>query len=118
MNAFDNVKVKSLKALHDWVLVSDMNFEERVTDSGIILQSLDKKLEGVHPRWARVYAIGDKQQDIKIGQYILVKHGRWTRGVTIENDQGDVKTIRRVDPNDILLVSNEPMSDENIGEGL
>jgi len=29
-----------------------------------------------------------------------------------------VKTLRRIDTNDILLVSNEPMEDETIGEGL
>lgn len=118
MNIFDNVKVKSIRALHDWVLVSDMNFDERTTESGIILRSLDKKLEGIHPRWGCVYAIGDKQSDIKIGQYILIKHGRWTRGVTIEEESGHVTTIRRVDPADILLVSNEPMLDETVGQGL
>lgn len=118
MSVFDPKKVNSLRAIRDHVLVSDMNFDEKLSHGGIIIPNSDGKLEGVHPRWARVYAIGNEQKDVKVGQYILVKHGRWTRGVDIEDEQGQVKTLRRIDGNDILLVSNEPMTDENIGEGL
>lgn len=117
MSSFDPRKIKSFKALHDHVIVADMNFDEKISHGGIIIPGSDGKLEGVHPRWGRVYAVGHKQQDIKAGQYVLVKHGRWTRGVNIEDDAGE-QTIRRVDPADILLVSDEPMKDENIGQGL
>jgi len=117
MSIFDARKIKSIRAISDHVLVTDMNFDEKITHSGIIIPNSDGKLEGVHPRWGRVYAIGKDQKDIQIGQYVLVKHGRWTRGVDI-NDGEDVKTLRRIDTNDILLVSNEPMEDETIGEGL
>jgi len=48
---------------------------------------------------------------------VLVKHGRWTRGTLIEDQEGE-KTIRRIDPADILLVSDEPQQDESIGQGL
>jgi hypothetical protein len=61
--------------------------------------------------------VGSKQLDIKQGQYVLVKHGRWTRGTLIEDQEGE-KTIRRIDPADILLVSDEPQQDESIGQGL
>ena len=46
-----------------------------------------------------------------------MSHGRWTRGLEIEDDNGK-KTIRRVDNKDILLVSNDPMQDETVGRGL
>ena len=75
----------------------------------------DKKLEGIHPRWGKVYAVGKNQQDIKVGQYVCVSHGRWSRGLEIEDDNGE-QTIRRIDPKDILLVSDEPMEDEVIGD--
>lgn len=114
---YDAKKISKLIPLNDYVLVSDMNFKEKVTSSGIIIQDLDKKLEGVHPRWGRVYAVGPNQKDVKPGQYILVKHGRWTRGTLIDDQQGE-KTIRRVDTADILLVSDEPMQDETLGRGL
>ena len=117
MSTFDPKKIKSIRALHDHVLVTDMNFKDRVTSSGIIIQSTDGKLEGIHARWARVYAVGKDQKDVKPGQYILVKHGRWTRGTLIEDTEGE-RTIRRVDNADILLVSDEPMTDETLGQGL
>ena len=40
----------------------------------------------------------------------MISHGRWTRGMKIEDDEGE-KTIRKVDNNDILLVSDEPVKD-------
>ena len=111
---FKPIKVTSIKALNDHVLVADMNFKERQLSSGIYLLNDDSRTAGIRPRWARVYATGPEQQDIQIGQWILVSHGRWTRGVTIEDTDGEV-TIRRVDPNDILLVSDsEPTGDDSM----
>jgi hypothetical protein len=115
---FKPIKVTSIKALNDHVLVADMNFKERQLSSGIYLLNDDSRTAGIRPRWARVYATGPEQQDIQIGQWILVSHGRWTRGVTIEDSTGEV-TIRRVDPNDILLVSDsEPTGDDSMSEAV
>lgn len=105
--AFDPIKVGSLRALHDWVLVTEMNFRERTTSSGIILHADDGTTAGIRPRWGQVYAVGPEQTDVQVGQWICVAHGRWTRGVRIEDQSGE-RTIRRVDPEDILLVSDEP----------
>lgn len=117
MSVFDPKKIKKFRALQDHVVVTDMNFDQKISHGGIIIPSGDKKLEGIHARWGRVYAIGNRQQDVKIGQYVLIKHGRWTRGVEIEDADGE-HTIRRIDHKDILLVSDEPMQDETIGRGL
>jgi co-chaperonin GroES (HSP10) len=117
MSSYDAKKIKSFRALQNYVIVTDMNFKEKLTSSGIIIPNSDGKLEGVHARWGRVYAVGDRQQDVRIGQYVLVKHGRWTRGTLIEDREGE-KTIRRIDVDDILLVSDDPQIDETIGRGL
>jgi co-chaperonin GroES (HSP10) len=117
MSAFDPKKITKFTALQDYVVVTDMNFKEKISHGGIIIPNSDGKLEGVHPRWGRVYSVGSRQQDIKQGQYVLVKHGRWTRGTLIEDQEG-TKTIRRIDPADILMVSDEPQQDESIGQGL
>jgi hypothetical protein len=114
---FQPTKINSIRALGDHILVCDMNFDMRTSLGGIIILSGDKKLEGIHPRWARVYAVGPDQQDIRVGQYVCVKHGRWTRGLEIEDTEGE-KTLRRVDNDDILLVSDEPMQDESIGDDM
>lgn len=115
---FKPIKVTSVKALNDHVLVADMNFKERQLSSGIYLLNDDSRTVGIRPRWARVYATGPEQKDIQIGQWILVSHGRWTRGVTIEDSTGEV-TIRRIDPNNILLVSDsEPTGDDSMSEAV
>ena len=117
MSAYDPAKVNSIRALNDHIIVTDMNFDQKISYGGIILPSGDGKLEGIHARWARVYAVGPKQQDVKPGQYVCVSHGRWTRGLDIEDSEGE-KTIRRIDNKDILLVSNDPMQDELVGDNL
>ena len=114
---FKPIKVTSIKALNDHVLVADMNFKERQLSSGIYLLNDDSRTAGIRPRWAKVYATGPEQQDIQIGQWILVSHGRWTRGVTIEDTAGEV-TIRRIDPNDILLVSDSEPSDDSLSSAV
>ena len=117
MSAYDPNKIKSIRALNDHIIVTDMNFDQKITHGGIIIPHSDKKLEGIHARWARVYAIGPTQSDVRVGQYVLVSHGRWTRGLEIEDPEGE-KTIRRVDNNDILMVSDEFQQDETVGRGL
>jgi len=106
-------KIKSLKPLGDNVIVDGMQFDERITSGGIILRNDDMRSVGIRPRWCRVYAVGPDQKMISVGQWILVDHGRWTRGLTIEDSDGR-RTIRRVDVKDILLVSDDPVYDETL----
>jgi hypothetical protein len=112
---FKPIKINEIRALKDYVLVQDMNFDGRKLSSGIVLLGDDLRSAGIRPRWAQVYAIGPEQTEIKVGQWILVSHGRWTRGVDIEDDAKDV-TIRRIDTNDILLVSDAEPTDDNMSQ--
>lgn len=114
---FQPHKIKSFTALADHVIVEDMNFESRTLASGIILHSDNAKSEGIRPRWGRVYAVGPEQQEIRVGQWICVEHGRWTRGVKIEDPTGE-HTIRRVDINAIMLVSDEQPCDETMSDAI
>jgi hypothetical protein len=116
--AFAPHRIEKIKALRDNILVCDMEFTGRQLSSGIILMSDNGKSEGIRPRWGRVYEIGPEQQDVTVGQWICVAHGRWTRGLDIEDNEGP-KTIRKIDPKDILLVSDEhPGSDDTISEAV
>jgi hypothetical protein len=115
--AFQPHRIKKLRALHDHVIAEEMNFEGRTLTSGIILPGDNGKSSGIRPRWGRVYAIGPEQQDVTVGQWICVAHGRWTRGVEIEDDSG-VKTIRRIDPKDILLISDEQPDDDTMSDAV
>jgi len=113
--AFQPHRVSVIKPLHDAVIVSDMVFDSRITTSGVIILNDDTKSAGIRPRWCKVYAVGPEQADVKVGEWIMVAHGRWTRGIKIEDDTGPV-TIRRVDNKDILLVSDTPRQDETMGD--
>ena len=110
------MKVKGkIIPIRDNVLVTDMNFDARVSAGGIVLPSDDGKSEGVRHRWARVWAIGPEQQDVKVGEWILLEHGRWTRGVTVELEDGTDIVIRRADINAILIVTDEDPGDNTFG---
>ena len=98
---------EQLKALNDNVLVSEMEFDTRITQSGLIIPNDNGTSLGIRPRWGRVYAIGKDQKSVQVGQWIMVAHGRWTRGIDIDDGQvGHKRTIRKIDPKDILLVSD------------
>ena len=107
-------KIKKLRPIKDHVVVRDMSFSHRVLNSGLFIPSDDKKSEGIRPRWAKIFAVGPEQKDVLPGQWICISHGRWTRGLSVEVN-GEVFTIRRVDNNDILLVSDEEPEDETLG---
>jgi co-chaperonin GroES (HSP10) len=100
--------------IRDNVLITDMNFDQRVTKGGIVLTSDDGKSEGVRHRWGRVWAVGPEQKDVKVGEWILLEHGRWTRGVTVEDNGVDI-TIRRADTKAILMVTEEKPADDIFG---
>ena len=104
-----------IRALHDDVIVCDMDFGEIRLNSGIILRSDDGKSEGIKPRWGRVWAVGPEQTDVKIGEWILVEHGRWTRGITVEDQNGDEVVVRMVETKSILLSADEKPNDVYTG---
>lgn len=100
-----------IRPLNDAVIVSDMEFAERISTGGIVLLNDNGKGNGIRPRWGLVYAVGPDQKDVAVGQWICVAHGRWTRGIEVEDESGK-KTLRRIDPKDIVLISDEPVQDE------
>jgi hypothetical protein len=104
-----------IRAINKDVLIYDMDFGEMKTTSGIVIQSDDGKAHGIKPRWAKIYKVGPEQSDVKVGQWILVEHGRWTRKIKI--DDGDsVKEVQKVDTEAILVVSDERPSDVYMGQ--
>lgn len=117
--AFEPHKISkaSFKPIGSHVIVCDMSFDVRITNGGILLPNDDMKSAGIRPRWGKIYAVGPDQTDPELveGKWIMISHGRWTRGVNIIDEEGE-KTIRRVDINDILLVSDEPMHDETMSD--
>lgn len=112
-NTYDVKNIK-IRALHDWVIVSDMDFGEMVTSSGLVIQSDNAKAHGIKPRWGKVYCIGPDQKDVKVGDWILVEHGRWTRAMHINDGEREVK-VHRVEVKSIMAQSDERPNDFYIG---
>jgi len=105
-------KIKgSVRAINNRVLVSHMHFGEQTTKSGLIIKTDDGTTRGIYPRWGKVYDKGPRNDDpYKIGDWVLVEHGRWTRGVELN----DI-TIRMVEAESILAYSETKPEDVQIG---
>lgn len=106
------VVTSKVTPLRDGIIVEEMKFGMQTTSKGLIILNDDGANHGIKPRWGRVYSVGPDQKDISVGQYILIEHGRWTRGIeVVDPDTGEETVIRKVDNDSILLVSDEPMAD-------
>ena len=101
--------------LRDKVLVYNMNFGEEVTTGGIVLKSDNGKGHGVKPRWAQVWAVGPDQRDVKEGEWILLEHGRWSRAIKYENEDGSEIEIHLADLPAMMASADERPSDVQIG---
>ena len=110
-------KIKGkLSPIRNRVIVSDMHFGEQVTRSGLILTGDDGTNRGIQPRWGRVHAKGpENTDDYNVGDWILVEHGRWTRGVDVDEGNGE-STLRMVEPESIIGWSKDKPADVFIGE--
>ena len=97
--------------IRDHVIVEEMEFGEQISKGGIIIQSDDGKTMGVKPRWGKVYAVGEKNTDVKVGVWVLIEHGRWTRGMNVEDETGKMRVLRRVDKDAIMITSHKKPGD-------
>lgn len=120
MNPYQNLKVKEvnlnteddmkLKPIHNKVIVTDLQHGEQKTKAGIIIlddSTTDAGDRGIKPRWAKVYATGPKQKDVKVGDWILLEHGRWSLGQDLDIEGEDKLRIWLADHEAILAVSDE-----------
>lgn len=103
--------LEKIEPIKDVVLVKNLEFGLKVLNSGIIVPDDDGKNRGIHPRWAQVFRVGpmvkELTPELKENNWILISHGRWSRGFEIK-EAGQVLKVFRVDPKDILLVGEEP----------
>ncbi len=93
-----------------------MNFGEQVTTSGIVITSDDGKERGIYPRWAQVFAVGpEHKEEFNVGDWILIEHGRWTRGIDYENEDDTKTTLRMVDNPCIMMWSTTQPKEVFVG---
>lgn len=104
----------TIRPLRDKVIVTDMNFGEEKTKVGIVLTSDNGKSSGLHPRWARVLYVGNEQDLVSPGQWVLMQHGRWTRAHKHELEDGTEIDIHMIDNKGILVISDEKPDEDGI----
>jgi hypothetical protein len=107
----------TIRPLQNRVLAELMGLEQRVTSSGIIIQSENGKDRGIRPRWARVRLVGEGIDWVKPGQYVLVAHGRWSRQFNCEHNGEKMKLVH-LDNNECLIVTDELPDDDYVGVGI
>ena len=96
---------ESLRPLRSNIIVTNLEKGERLSTSGIIIPNDDGKDTGIRPRWAQVYAVGPEQKDVEVGQWILIQHGRWTRGADLKLEGKDKFRFWKADPKGIYGIS-------------
>jgi co-chaperonin GroES (HSP10) len=102
-----------IKPLRKRVIVKSIEKGQQKTAGGIIIPDDDGKDRGIRPRWAQVYRVGEGITSVKEGEYVLIEHGRWGRGVQL--DTGKEKfDIRIAEEESILLVSAEKPEQLNV----
>ena len=100
----------NIRPLKGKVLVHRMESGDKMTRGGIIVLDDDGKERGIRERWAQVFAVGPDIEDVKVNDWVLVKHGRWSRGIDVGTGN-DKTTIRQVDwPEAVLLVSDQNLA--------
>jgi co-chaperonin GroES (HSP10) len=112
MSVKSRIKANSFRPLRDNVFVVALDSGINKSRGGIILLDDDMTLQGVKDRWAQVYATGPDVEDIKVGNWVLIKHGRWTPGIDIEI-AGKDERIWRVDYPESVLIATDSDPREN-----
>lgn len=102
------ISVEKFEPINDVVLVSDMESGNKLTRGGILLLDDDKKNEGIRERWARVYATGPDVDDLQKGDWVLLKHGRWTPAIKFDDATGEELKLWRIDyPDAVIMIADD-----------
>jgi co-chaperonin GroES (HSP10) len=102
-----------LKPLRNIVFVSELESGARTSKGGIFILDDNMKDTGIRSRWAQVYAVGPEVTEIKPGDWVYVKHGRWTFGIDHEPTPGNITKIWRIEyPDAVDLASDTCPLDE------
>jgi co-chaperonin GroES (HSP10) len=82
-------------------------FGEKITHGGVIINERNGGEESIRPRWFKVTHVGPEQDEVAVGDYVLVAHARWSRGIDIENTRREEDMVFLLDTDEILATSKE-----------
>jgi hypothetical protein len=77
------------------------NFGIRKTANGLIINEIDGAENSIRPRWFKVTHVGPEQNAVQVNDYVLVSHGRWSRGFFIDKEAS--QKYYHLDEKEILI---------------
>lgn len=90
------------------VVVVDIDHGITSTASGVIIPDDDATERGIKCRWAKVFAVGEEVNDIKVDEWVLLQHGRWSPYFKEYDENGKETKFWLVDyPTGVLAVCDE-----------
>ena len=73
--------MNKFKAIGDKVFARMVDgYGEKTSSGGIILEEKDGDAKSIRPRWFEVTHVGPEYTHLKVGEFVYVEHGRWSRG--------------------------------------
>lgn len=104
--------MRNLTPLTDKIIgrMLDAIGNERRTKGGLVLTEKNLGEEAIRPRWFEVTHVGPDQKDVTAGNYVLVPHGRWSRGLDFYGTNREEDKLFLLDNDAIMMVSDEPVS--------
>jgi len=99
------VTAKNFKPIKNNVFVQELDSGIQKTFAGIIIPNQDTTPKA---RWGKVYAVGPEVDDLKPGEFCLIKHGRWSLGFIMDIEGEEKVKVWKVEyPDAIELVSED-----------
>lgn len=104
------INASNWRPLKGKVFVKSLEEGVRLTTGGILLPDDNGKITGIRARWGQVHSIGPDVEGIAVGDWIMIKHGRWTQRITVRfEDEGDVDLWGVEYPDSVeLKAENDP----------
>ena len=99
----------ALKAFGNRILANMIDRPDgyKKTHGGLLLNDKDADVTAIRPRWFKIKSVGEDVDFVNEGQYVLVAHGRWSKGVEVDDE-----TVYLLDNEEILGTSEtDPMND-------
>lgn len=102
--------MKTIKPLGNKVIGHMVDsYGERTTTGGLIVQEDNGSADSIRPRWFEVTHVGPEQNDVSVGDHVLVAHGRWSRGFSLNGSMLSDDQLFHLDTEEMLMVSPDPI---------
>ena len=105
--------MENLRVLGTTVIVGAMQSGERIVKK-IVIADDNGTQHGIHPRWSQVKYLGEEVTDLKVGDWVLVDHGRWTREINSDLEGEELRVIEY--PQSVRMVSDVEPEDNMLND--